>query len=343
MKIILPVCLSLILSFSACTKTVYVSVMKPALINVPHRIKTVALINRTLPDNNVANIIEGVLTGETPGEDKEGANQALAGLNSALINSPRYEVKFTEVKIKGSGSGGVLPAPLSWTEIENICKEYNADAVVSLETYDSDFIVTNSSKLVEKNENGQVRKVPEYYAKGVATVKLGFRFYDPGLKTIPDQYNFSHVRNWSTAGPNLAAALAGLVGRNAAVNQVSNAAGSIYATRIAPTWVTESRKFYKKSHGNASIAEGFRRAMVKDYQGAEEAWKTAISTTHGKTAGKAAFNLAVAYEIQGDLEEAKKWIIKSYSDYNVKKARKYSPVIDRRIWERDKLQKQLEE
>jgi len=334
---------SLLLLAFGCTKKVYVSVMKPALINVPQQVKTVALINRTIPESKVANILEGILTAETPGEDKEGANQALIGLNNALLNSPRFEVKLTDVKLKGSGSGGVLPNPLAWSEVEKICQTYSAEAIVSLETYDSDFLVTNTSKIVNKTENGQTRKVTEYYAKGVATVKMGFRFYDPKLKTIADQYNFTYANTWSASGSNPAAALAGLIMKNVAVNRVSNAAGAVYASRIAPTWVTESRKFYKKSHGNTSLSMGFRRAMVRDYAGAEEAWKTVIQTSHGKTAGKAAYNLAVACEIQGKLDEAKKWIIKSYSDYALKKARKFSPVIDQRIWERDQLQEQLGE
>lgn len=316
--------------------------MKPAELTVPAKIKTVALINRTLPENKTANIIEGILTAETPGQDRQAAFEALSGLNASLQASPRYQVKLTNVKIKGSGSGGVFPEPLDWNEVKRLADESTADAIISLETFDSDFIVTNGTKKVnKKNENGDPITVTEYFAEGVATVKLGFRFYDHSVNSIADQFHFSETIRWRTSGNNPAEALAKLIGRNQAIDRVSNKAGAIYASRIAPTWVRVSRTMYKKAGRNNRMKEAGRMALVNNWNEAADIWENVIKTSSGKTAGKAAYNLALAMEVLGDLESAKEWAGLSFSRYGVKKGQNYSYIINQRIWEKEKVRQQL--
>lgn len=333
-----------VLSAWSCTRNVHVSVMKPAPVTVAQHIKKLAIINRTLPENEKINIVEGILTGETPGQDKQGAVEAVGGLNQTLVNSPRFASVLTSIKLKGSGSGGVFPDPMSWGEISKICQENSADAIISLETYDSDFIITNATKLVDKKrEDGTVYKQTVYLAKGVATVKFGFRLYDPVNKSIIDQFTFTHVMNWSTSGANPVEAAAKLIGRNSAINAVSYEGGRMYANRISPSWYRVTREFYKKAKGAPEIKVGRRRADVNDWAGAEEMWTKAANTRNGKTAGKAAYNVAIAREVFGDLEGAKAWAQKAYADYGVKKAVDYVKVINHRLWEEAKLKEQLGE
>ena len=336
--------LFIFLAIAGCTRNVHVSVMKPAPVTVAQHIKKLAIINRTIPENEKVNIVEGILTGETPGQDRQGAFEAVGGLNQTLLNSPRFTSILINIKLKGSGSGGFFPEPLAWNEISSICKQNEADAIISLETYDSDFIITNATKLVDKkNEDGTVYKQTVYLAKGVATVKFGFRLYDPQTKSISDQFIFTHVMEWSTSGSNPVEAAAKLIGRNNAINAVSFEGGRMYANRISPSWYRVTREFYKKSKGAPEIKVGRRRADVNDWTGAEEVWTKAANTRSGKAAGKAAFNVAVAREVLGDLEGAKAWAQKAYADYGVKKAVNYVNIINRRLWEEAKLKEQLGE
>lgn len=333
-----------LLFFAACTKNVYVSVMKPAPLTVPRHIQTVAIINRTLPENKTANIIEGILTGEMPGQDKQGAFEALAGLNSRLQSTTRFTPILTNIKLKGSGSGGILPEPMSWREISEICEANQADAVISLETYDSDFIVTHANKLEEKKDkDGNVVKKKVFYANGVATVKLGFRLYDPSNNSISDQFTFTHTMNWSTSGSSPIQAAAGLIGRNQAINQASQAGGTRYGSRISPAWVRVRREFYKKAKGAPQMKVAERKASVNDWEGAEQIWKQVVDRNLGKTSGKAAYNIAVAKEVMGDLYGAKEWAKIAYTDYNIKKAVDYTYVLNRRIRDQEILEEQMGE
>ena len=70
-------------------------------------------------------------------------------------------------------------------------------------------------------------------------------------------------------------------------------------------------------------------------------WLDIVEKTDYKTAGKTAYNLALAYEVIGDLQIAKDWAQRAYTQYNVKKARDYSAILQRRIYEIERLKQQM--
>ena len=328
--------------FSCSKKHVNMSVLKPAPLTVEQHIKTIVIVNRTEPENKVLNTIEGILTGEGIGEDKQGADQALASLNGVMATSPRFQPKRALERYKGSGAGGVLPDPLAWKIVQALCEKYQADAVIALETYDSDFIITHTEKDVEeKDANGNVVMRHKFYAEGLASVKMGFRLYDPNKMTIIDQHMFSDSRTWTGTGTNKTDALAHLINKNTAIQQVSQRAGANYASRITPLVSNISRVLYKKGKGGSSLSSGTRMADVQDWEGAIEKWEQSLQTGDTKSKGRAAYNIAVGYEVLGYYQEAKDWAQKAYIDYGNKEAKNYVSALDQRIRDDMKLQEQL--
>ncbi|QHT68856.1 hypothetical protein GXP67_20490 [Rhodocytophaga rosea] len=320
----------------------YLKVMRPAQVTVGPHIKKIAIVNRTVPEKKAVNIIEGILTGEMPGRDKQGVQKAIDGLQESFINSPRFEVIRTNEELKGSGIGDMLPTPLNWTVITDLCKKYQVDAILAVENYDSDFIITKGDKINKKvNEKGDTIKVLEYYAEGIATVNLGYRLYDPQKKAIVDQLQNSNKNKWNTKGNSVQDALVQLIDANTAIQRVSFASGGNYGSRITPNWVSVRREFYKKNKRDSYFTIGSRKAQVNDWNGAADYWLKATQSRSSKVAGKACYNLALAYEVLGDLDGAKKWVTTSYADYGNKKARRYSYLIDGRIWEMQKLNEQM--
>lgn len=318
------------------------SVLKPAPLTIDQHIKTIVIVNRTEPDNKVLNTIEGILTGEGIGEDKQGADQTLASLNGVMTSSPRFQPKRALERYKGSGAGGVLPDPLAWKIIQALCDKYKADAVIALETYDSDFIITHTEKDVEeKDANGNVIMRHKFYAEGLASVKMGFRLYDPNKMTIIDQHMFNDSKTWRGTGNNKTDALAHLINKNTAIQRVSERAGAIYASRITPLSSNISRILYKKGKGGSTLSMGTRMADVQDWNGAIEKWEQSLKTGDTKSKGRAAYNIAVGYEVLGYLHEAKEWAQKAYIEYGNKDAKNYVPALDQRIRDDLKLQEQL--
>lgn len=329
------------LFLSSCTSTLRMNVLQPATVYVHPEIKTIALVNRTKPMSKAANILEGVLSGEGLFQDKSGVDQALGGLYNELQTSPRFRIVPTDLYLKGSGAGNSFPPPLTWQEVDNICKQFNSDAICTVETYDSDTrIVPRRTITKKKNAEGKEYDYIEFFADQTVTVQIGFRLYDPVAKAVIDQYHFTEQQNWTSRGATEAQALAGLINRNAASDQVSRAAGIKYAIRIAPTWIWITRDFYTKG-GHEDMKKAGRLAKVNKWAEARTIWLGMLGLER-KIAGKAAYNIAISYEYEGNLQEAKKWASKAYTDFGNKKGRSYVSILERRINDVNILENQMQ-
>ncbi len=320
-RILIPVLAIAFLILAA--PTMNFNVIIPARIDVPDHIKVAAMIDRTLVDDEASNVIEGVITGELIGEDKLATQILMDGVHAMLQNAATVRIKrTTEVYPGGSPFSAAFPEPLSWEEIEALCDKYQADAIVAIEKFDSDFII-----------------IPG--ASQVATVKAGIRMYDPALKSIIDQYQYSHKENFGTGELSIEAAINGLISKNAAVKEASYEAGIAYGRRLSPSWYRISRKYYRKSKGDDVFAEGARMMEINDWYAAKEALLLAMDTGHRKTKGRAAHNLAVVYEIEGNLEEAKVWVQAAWGKYKNKKSKDYLYDLNRRINEVARVNQQM--
>ncbi|HEY8399626.1 MAG TPA: DUF6340 family protein [Cytophagaceae bacterium] len=318
-------------------------VMKPADIYLGEHIKTIAIGDRTKPQSEVANVLEGILTGEGLHQDKFGKQNALVGLNDILSRSPRYKGKVTDVYIVGSGAGHVFPDPLPWEEVDKLCNFYDAEALCLMETYDSDTKITPSVKMVDKKDSeGRTYKEKEYWVEQRVRVQVGFRVYDVVKRTISDQYHFVEEMGWTGKGATEKEAMSRLINKRDATNKVSFAAGNKYGYRISPMWITVSRSYYKKDSKFPQIKRAARMVHVNDWEGAEREWKSLINCGRAKTAGRAAYNLALACEVKGLLEEARGWTMEAYTKYGNKKARDYQRILERRIYDEQRLKEQME-
>ncbi|MBK6994271.1 MAG: hypothetical protein IPH31_04870 [Lewinellaceae bacterium] len=67
----------------------------------------------------------------------------------------------------------------------------------------------------------------------------------------------------------------------------------------------------------------------------------ALSGDNRKAAGRAAFNMAVASEVSGNLDLALEWATKSWNDYGNKKARNYINIIKARQNDARKVDSQM--
>ncbi|MFO7933489.1 MAG: DUF6340 family protein [Bacteroidales bacterium] len=338
MRQLILLLLPAILGMYGCagTRNIHFNAQVPAPYSIPHHIKNLAIIDRSIPEDEDLNLLEGILTGEGVRQDKLATQIVIDGLNHSLQNSSRYQVTRTTEKMKGSGAGSTFPEPLDWQRVTELCEEYQADALVSLETFDSDFIVTHGAKT---GGEGGIR----ISAQGVSTVDCGFRLYDYRNRDVIDQYHFSHKELWESGGTTITAAVATLLNKNDAIRQASFQAGIVYGERITPSWIRIHREYFKKSKRNPYLAEGARMMEVNDWDRALDALLRAVETGRFKTKGRAAHNLAVVYEILGDLDEAKRWASDAWGRYGIKKSRDYGYLLTRRINEQRLLESQLSE
>jgi hypothetical protein len=325
----------------ACSKKSHLSfnALQPSPVTLPAHIKTLALVNRTLPQDKKANVVEGILTGEGMYEDKSGVISAFAGLNTVLRNSPRFQVKQAPDALPGSGTGTLFPPPLTWKEINQLCDANQADAICTIETYDTDVQIIPGVQMIT-GADGIIPRGTRFKVDLRAEVKVGFRIYDPALRTIQDEFRFTHQLLWTAGGLTPDGAMAALIQKRAATDRVSYLIGEQYASRITPIWIRLHRTYYNKG-GRPEMKQAYRMAYVNDWEGAAQLWEEIVRSSGGKTAGRAAYNRAIAAEVMGNLEEAKSWASKAFAVYGDKLARDYNKVLDRRINANIRLENQM--
>ena len=331
---------------SSCSSFINMNVtmLEPGGVYLNPGINTIALVNRAISVPKKENRIEAIVTMEGENEDKQGRQQILEGLNAALIQSPRLKSKITGIELKGDGTGTTFPAPISWDSVALLCNQNGVDALLALETYDSDCIITHTTGNVQVN-NAFGIPIPtvQFNVTQKIIIKAGFRLYDPKTRIIVDQYTFSYWQTYTSQGSGLGEAIAALANRQLSVNQTSSDAGYYYEKHLSPSFMTERRHLYKKA-GSSPLAIGSRMAIVGNWAEATDYFKQALqSGTNRKTCGRAAYNLALAAEIKGDLFEAKNWISKSYGEYNNSQAPYYQNTLNRRYNDMMKLNQQMQQ
>ncbi len=344
--IAIPVLLVSIILCSCSSKNLLtISVTEPAPVYVPSNIKSVGIIDRSLPaDENEKKIdkIDKILSAEGKNLDKDGAHESIVGLFDELINSNKfYEVKIIDsIDVRSPGSG-VFPSPLSWKTIEPVCYENNVDAIFVLSFYDTDTKIDYKAVPVEVGGLLKI-KVPviEHHATIATLIETGWRIYDPINKFILDEFFINETVVLKGVGINPVKAIKAVMGRKEAVLQASNNIGFNYALRILPYRIRVSRHYYVRGTNNFKIAK--RRARTGNWDGAAELWDKEVANPKRKVAGRACYNMAIINEINGDLNAAVEWTSKSYTDYKNKMALRYLNVLKYRIERNRQLEQQME-
>ena len=327
----------------ACSgsRSVTLNSMRPAEIALPASITTMLILDRSHTPRNTKNIVEGILTGELPGEDQAGAQELLNALRNQLGYSDRFHVIIADERLDGNSITAAFPQPVSWEVLDDLSDKYGADAIVSLEIFDTDFIVTRGRKNQTEKAGDQTVNVSKYYAQGVGNITIGIRLYDTEARTIVDQQLLTDSHTWEANGNSIPEALIKLTKKGDAHKYLSRTVGNDYACKIAPMPVRVKRSFRGKSKKSPELEQGTRYADVAQWEKAMEIWKSGLSGARNKDAGYLAHNIAIAYEVLGDFDNALQWAETAYARYGNKDSRTYVNQIKRRLNAEELAQRQM--
>lgn len=332
---------TLIILISSCagTRDMEVQVLRPALISVPQQIKTIAVLNRSIP---TAPNVESALTGETPVQDKELSAECLRGLTTTLNTSNRFKFQQVDYTLDAADPKSLsFGVPMSWESVDTLCARLQVDGLLVLEYFDTDFSVNNpvgaAGQIIQGIANGGQTSVT---VTGTATANAGFRVYYAKERTMAYEDNFNYRKRWQSRANNAFEAVGKLVKRNAALIDVSYETGFQFAKNIVPLYFWENRLMYKGKKGE--LQKGERQALSKDWEGAKLTWMYVYENSlKSKERGKAAYNTALAFEVLGDLNEAQKWATRAYVESGKKDMLRYSEILDFRLREQDRLKEQI--
>jgi hypothetical protein len=331
------------LTVSCKTSQLSIQVLKPAQITLPSDVKTIAVVNRSLPEKKerLRNVIEGAITGEAVFADRLGSEECVKGVIDGLSGSPRLKgIIPTGVNIRGTGTRQ-FPDPLSWNTVDDICKASGADALACLEVFDSDCINGMSDRKITRKEKDKEITYIEYTARLDVNVVSGWRIYFPAERKLIDQNIYNDSKGWVNTSDAPKKAQQGLIRKDEAVSQSGFYAGNQFAIRISPLWIWVRRTYFSK--GNSEFEQAKRLVQVNDWKGASDLWMKHVKNADPKIAGYACYNMALACEMDGNLETAIDWAKKSYTDYQNKYALSYMRILEQRLNDQYRLDEQMKE
>lgn len=306
-----------------------VFVPKPTIVQLPSDVKRMVIVDKT--QGNVLTAIEGILTGEMIGIDKILSQECITGLtNPFLKNSDIQITKHIErLKSENMTSTG-FGSSMKMNQVEQIAKMHNADALLVLEYFDSDFSVRD---IANANNVGTI------LFQGYAKAKVGIRIYLPKTQSLFYENSFSYAKNYGETAVNKSMLLGKLAIGTDAMKYASYELGKYIGQRFVTYRTWEDREIMKGKTEATQRAE--RQLVAQDYDNAIITLENAFKNEQKATMkADIAHNLGYCYEIKGDLELSKKWLVEAYTISGNTVTQKYLDIINRRITEAAILENQ---
>jgi len=98
--------------------------------------------------------------------------------------------------------------------------------------------------------------------------------------------------------------------RNDAVYNAADIAGSRFAEFLVPHWIEVNRMYYQSGH--TELKETDDLIAQNQWLEAAKIWKKNTTNTNKSIAAKSMYNMALACEMNGEMEAAMDWAIKSF-------------------------------
>jgi len=302
--------------FASCTasyKTIVVETAKPSPDILPENINSLTLMNRGITgefrnfDRDTLqqyfysknfNVNAVVL-------DSMAADTTLKVLGELLYESGRYDVVIPKDRnFARDLKFYKIPEELDWNEVKLICNEFSTDALLVIERYynklSTNYVVHPASMEYGKYVSGSID------SKYDAVVKI----YDPSAEKIVRQVITADTISWYDTDVSTRGLFAKLPPVKECLIQTGIRVALDLDSKLSPEWVRENRIFFVIEKNDITKIGSF--ITNDDWQSAYDYWLPYTRSSKKTIKSKAEFNLALASEMLGNLDEAIEWANKSY-------------------------------
>lgn len=182
-------------------------------------------------------------------------------------------------------------------------------------------------------------------AREVVHIHYSWTAYDLNKKKLAFHFSKGDTIYWSHQSTYKKEAMKRIPPRRDAVLNAADIAGANTAEFLVPHWRTVQRIFYQS--GKPEIKPTTQ--LVKDgkWLEAAEVWKKYTNANNKATAAKCKFNMAVACEMNDQIDAALGWVVESYYVYGEKNeihaanCREYIDILAQRKQDQLIIEKQL--
>jgi hypothetical protein len=312
----------LITIFTSCATsyhTITIETARPSQAILPKDINSLTLMNRSIsgefrdfdPDSLQRYFYAQNFNINTVVLDSIAADTTLKVLGDLLFGSGRYDVVIPKDRNFARDLKFFrVPEELDWNEVNQICKEFRTDALLVMERYYTK-IITRYRIHPETMEN------QEYHSASIdskydAVVKI----YDPMKKEVVRQIVVSDTISWFNSDLTIQSLFAKLPSIKRCLIQTGIQVALDLDSRLSPAWVADKRGYFLLEKDDLSrISKWIEQ---DDWQSAYDYWLTFVDSGKKSIKSKAQFNLALASEMLGEIDEAISWGNQSYeSEYRI--------------------------
>lgn len=317
------------------TKTLVIEIPRQSKNELPHSIQSLTLVNRTV-DGTFSNLDTDSLQKifylqnfnyDTIINDIQASDTTLKALGELLFESGRYDFVIPENRFLEFDKNSFLNIPMSWEEAKELCEIYNTDAVLSLDHFKTR--VSTDYRKESFYDSMRDGFAWASYAEIKIIYEALFRVYDPVQEKIIMREFLRDTVVWEDAAGSTGELFERFTPIKTALSEVGIAIALDFSDKISTTWHQQQRKLFVK--GDASLKQAALFAEDNRWEPAVALWMETIKNTNSKTIkSRAEFNIAVAYELQGNLNEAISWALKSYETMYRQITYEYLEILKRR-------------
>jgi len=280
MKTKITVLLLVLCLFSSCTtlQTISFERLQAADISFPEQVRTVGVINYVPQDNMGADSLLGLWNGD--------GTVAVEALAQEIAATNYFEqVLVCDSAFRGDTNVG-----------EEAIPSYQTDSLIRLLGVDMLFAI---ERVQVELKNGSIF-FPEMMANllvvdGIVTPVV--RAYIAGRDIPLFSFSKSDTIYWE---------LSSKLTYEQMIKEASEYAAQLPVKYLLPHWKEVSRYYF--DGGNAEMRDAGVYVREQDWEAASVLWQKLHDTRKGKTKMRAAYNLALYYELLEDFERAKEYL-----------------------------------
>jgi hypothetical protein len=226
-----------------------------------------------------------------------------------LYESGRYDIVIPEDRFLMKDSLNSYSSPMNWNQVTALNETFHTDAVMSLDYFKTEV----SAECGQQPWFDHVLEyfIPSYFATMKIAYTAHFRIYYPENKEISLSYLIFDTLRWDTQALDIKNMFMTFTSVKKGLTEAGIDAALKLSEKIAPAWIPSRRVYYTKGH--RVLLQTKSLVQQNDWQAAMDIWMGLYDKTTSKSLrSKLEFNMALASELQGDLNEAIRWGVESY-------------------------------
>ncbi len=317
--------------------TTRIEIMKPGIFNIPQTIKTVALINNVSDriDKQPFTYFNYLVYEKDIFNDRESkASETDSTIKYRSLSNSCLDALSWELKKEGYFTGVInyhdsLPN-INWSDKER----FNPDRLFQQTESDLCIFLDQFSFNIQKYKDFE-------YATNIASLTWTLVY-----KKDTSFYTYEQKDGLNFTASDFSPELTGNMKIKFVVNNSARSLGQSFCSKIIPTWIPVDRIYYTSK--NPEMVQAEKLALSNDWLKAAEIWNRQTKSKDIRIAAKASYNLAVASEMEGNMDIAIDWLVRSSSILKKKNSedhklncQNYISILTERKKEIEKLSKQV--